>query len=257
MVSTGQVAYPCILSEVPFTNNELILARWAEYLLSLLNKVHTTACLPTLPLIPKLDVPPSFDEVVKAILCLIDNKTHSPDNIPAEIIKYGGCAMHRWLHNFNLDCWFAKCLPQQWKNDNIILKYKQMGDRTECGMSRGIFLLFVAGKVLAEIMLTRLLEHVVDLVLPESQCGFRHRRSTIDMIFVARQLLEKCREQHQDLYMAFVDQTKAFDAVNRDLLGTFYANLAALPFLLQCYDNFIPVCVLKLSRMFLSHPAFL
>ena len=67
-------------------------------------------------------------------------------------------------------------------------------------------------------MLTRLLEHVVDLVLPESQCGFRRGRSTIDMIFVARQLQEKCREQHQDLYLAFVDLTKALDTVNRDLL---------------------------------------
>ena len=38
------------------------------------------------------------------------------------------------------------------------------------------------------------------------------------MIFVARQLLEECREQHQDLCMAFVDLTKAFNTVNRDLL---------------------------------------
>ena len=79
-------------------------------------------------------------------------------------------------------------------------------------------LLSVAGKVLAEIMLSRLLEHVVDFVLPESQCGIRRGRSTIDMIFVARQLQEKCHEQHQDLCMAFVDLTKAFDTVNRDLL---------------------------------------
>ena len=67
-------------------------------------------------------------------------------------------------------------------------------------------------------MLTHLLEHVVDLVLPEYQCAFRGGRNTIDMIFVARQLQEKCREQHQDLYLAFVDLTKAFDTVNRDLL---------------------------------------
>ena len=36
--------------------------------------------------------------------------------------------------------------------------------------SHSIFLLSVACKVLAKIMLTRLLEHV-DLVLPEFQCG--------------------------------------------------------------------------------------
>ena len=70
--------------------------------------------------------------------------------------------------------------------------------------------------MLAEIMLTRLLKHV-DLILHESQCWFWRGRNTIDMIFVTRQLRKKCREQHQDLYMALVDLTKAFDTVNQDL----------------------------------------
>ena len=60
--------------------------------------------------------------------------------------------------------------------------------------------------------------HVVDPVLLESQCEFRRGHNTIDMIFVDRKLQEKCREQHQDLCMAFVDLTKEFDTVNRDLL---------------------------------------
>ena len=34
------------------------------------------------------------------------------------------------------------------------------------------------------------------------------------MIFTARQLQEKCQEQNMDLYMAFVDLTKAFDTVS-------------------------------------------
>ena len=195
----------------------------AEYLQSLLNKVHTTDPgflddLPTLPIVPKLDDPTSFDKEEKAIFSLKDDKAAGPDNNHAEVIKYGGCALHRRLHNFIHDCWSAKCLLQQWKNANIIVVHKQKGDRAECRNSRGISLPSVAGNVLAKIMLTRLLEHVVDLVLPESQCRFRRGRSTIDIILVARQLQEKCCEQHQDLQMAFVDLTRAFDAVNRDLL---------------------------------------
>ena len=107
----------------------------------------------------------------------------------------------------------------------------------------------MAGKMLAKIMLTRLLVHVVDHVLPEFQCGFRRGRCAIDMIFFARQLQEKFREQYQDIYMAFVDMTKAFDTV--------CANLAALPLSLPCYNNSIPVCVLKLSWLVLSTTAFL
>ena len=51
------------------------------------------------------------------------------------------------------------------------------------------------------------------------------------MIFVARQLQERCREQHQDLCMAFVDLTKAFDKSIETFFGTFCANLAAIPLL--------------------------
>ena len=80
-------------------NKELILERWAEYLQNLLNKVHTTDPgflddIPTLPIIQELDDPPSFDEVEKAILSLKDNKAAGPDNIPADVIRYGGCALH-------------------------------------------------------------------------------------------------------------------------------------------------------------------
>ena len=67
-------------------------------------------------------------------------------------------------------------------------------------------------------MLLRLVSSVSELILPETQCGFRRDRSTVDMVFVLRQLQEKCIEQHQELYMVFVDLTKAFDAVNRPLL---------------------------------------
>ena len=85
----------------------MILERWAEYLQNLLNKVHITHPgflddLPTLPIIPKLDDPPSFDEEGKVILSLKNNKAAGPDNIPAEVIKYGGRALHRRLHNLSL-----------------------------------------------------------------------------------------------------------------------------------------------------------
>ena len=36
------------------------------------------------------------------------------------------------------------------------------------------------------------------------------------MIFTARQLQDKCQEQNVDLYMTFVDLTKAFDTVSRE-----------------------------------------
>ena len=171
----------------------------------------------------------------RAILRL---KTTKQPVLTTSLLRYGGCALYRRLHNFILDCWSAKCLPQQWKDANIILLHKQRGDRAECGNSHGISLLSVAGKVLAKIMLTRLLEHVVVLVLPESQCGFRRGRSTIDMIFVARQLQEKGCEQHQDLYLAFVDLTKVFDTVNQDLLWNILRKFGCPPTFIAILQQF-------------------
>ena len=45
------------------------------------------------------------------------------------------------------------------------------------------------------------------------------------MIFAARQVQEKCREQNLDLYMVFVDLTKAFDTISRDGLWQILRNI--------------------------------
>ena len=69
----------------------------------------------------------------------------------------------------------------------------------------------------SRVLLNRLNEHLERSgLLPESQCGFRKNRGTIDMIFTARQLQEKCQEQNVDLYMTFVDLSKALDTVSRE-----------------------------------------
>jgi len=82
---------------------------------------------------------------------------------------------------------------------------------------RGISLLWpIAGKVLIRVLLNRLSYHVYSNdTIPESQSGLRTGRGTMDMIFTARQLQEKCREQHRHMYAIFIDLTKAFDPVSR------------------------------------------
>ena len=200
-----------------------IRSRWAEHLSELLNHINATDPflvnqLPQFPILTDLDTPPAFHEVAKAVKGLKNNKAAGPDGIPAEVFKHGGYPLLHRLHYFISAAWGAGELPQQWKDAITVIVYKRKGDRSECGNSRGISLLSVAGKVLARIMLDRLLSHVVDTLLPESQCGFRRNRSTHDMIFVTRLLQEKCREQSQNLFVAFIDLTKAFDTVNRQLL---------------------------------------
>ena len=100
------------------------------------------------------------------------------------------------------------------RDAKIITLLKNKGERSECNNYRGIFLLRIIGKIFAKVILIRpqkLTEHTY----PESQCGFRVGRSTIDMVFSLLQLYEKCREQQMLLYIAFIDLTTAFDLVSR------------------------------------------
>ena len=115
--------------------------------------------------------------------------------------------------------------------------HKNKGDRSDCNNYRGICLLSIVGKVFARVTLTHL-QSLASQVYPDSQCGLRAGRSTVDMIFSLRQLQEKCREQQQPLFLAFVDLTKAFDLVSRSGLFKILQKIDCPPKLLAIITSF-------------------
>ena len=136
-----------------------------------------------------------------------------------------------------------EAIPQDFKDASIIHLYNRKGNPQVCDNHRGISLLSIAGKILAKILLNRLNAHLDQAgLIPESQCGFRKDRGTIDMIFTARQLQEKCQEQNVDLYMTFVDLTKAFDTASRDGLWKIMAKFGCPPRYIQCCGSFMTAC---------------
>ena len=203
------------------TDKQQILNRWAEHFQSVLNcpsSVSQEALddIEQWPVLKSLSLTPSLAEVSKATRQMSSGKAAGPDGIPAEVFKHGGMKLNRKLTSLLRKIWSEETVPQEFRNANIIHLYKRKGDRASCDNHRGISLLATAGKILGRVMLNRLTEQLLHKVLPESQCGFRSGRGTADMVFTARQIQEKCREQNQDLYVVFVDLTKAFDTVNRD-----------------------------------------
>ena len=86
--------------------------------------------------------------------------------------------------------WQGRTVPQLWKDAVIQVLYKKKYP-IECGNYRGISLVAHADKVLLKIVALRLGSYLErKRLLPESQCGFRPGRSTVDTIFVVRQLQE-------------------------------------------------------------------
>ena len=149
-----------------------------------------------------LDEFPNVTETRKAIQHLSLGKAPGTDAIPAEVYKAGGLPMAEKLTELFQCMWRKEAIPQDSKNASIIHLYKRKENPQVCDNHRGNSFLLIAGKILAKILLNRLNAHLDQAgLIPESQCGFRKVRGTIDMIFAARQLQEKCQDQIVDLYM--------------------------------------------------------
>jgi hypothetical protein len=66
----------------------------------------------------------------------------------------------------------------------------------------------------------RIIEHRLRGVtnVTENQFGFIPERSTMEAIFLIRQLMERCREKKKDLHMIFIDLEKTYDKVIRNVM---------------------------------------
>jgi hypothetical protein len=52
----------------------------------------------------------------------------------------------------------------------------------------------------------------------KNQFRFIPVRSTMETIFLIKQLVERCREQKKDMHMIFIDLEEAYDKVSRNVM---------------------------------------
>lgn len=201
-----------------------VMEKWANHFKILLNKEQQEHIV--LETIHEIDAEnnqnaeqddiPTINEVGEAIKKMRNNRSPGEDDIVAELIKYGGDALRKTLHEIIKEIWKYERMPESW-NMGIICPIHKKGDKADCGNYRGITLLNTAYKILTTVINNRIKDSITDKI-GEYQCGFRPARGTTDQLFVLRQITEKCYEYDIDLNILFVDFKQAFDSVKRGKL---------------------------------------
>ena len=169
----------------------LVLGRWVWFFGTLLNaksdklRVDIIEGLHQWPITHAFGVEPTRNELIVALRSMANAKAVGPDELPIELLKLGlnrDPIVLREYHRMIKLVWHQREVPQRWRD--AVIKVLQKKDRTECGNYRGISLVAHAGKVLFNIVATRLSFYCeARNLLPEEQCGFHPHRSTTDMIF--------------------------------------------------------------------------
>jgi len=110
---------------------------------------------------------PIYKKVSDIIIKLKENKAPGTDNIPAELIKYGGYILKHIMYKLILLIWNKEQLPTEWLQGIICPIYKK-GDRATCSNYRSITFLNMAYKIFT-ILLNNRLSKIVDSKLSEAQ----------------------------------------------------------------------------------------
>jgi hypothetical protein len=106
-------------------------------------------------------------------------------------------------------------MPDEWRRSILVPIFKNKGNVQSCTNYRGIKLISHTMK-----LCQRIIEHRLRGVtnVTENQFGFMLGRSTMDVIFLIRQLMEKYRKQKKDMHMIFIDLKKAYNKVSRNVM---------------------------------------
>ena len=178
------------------------------------------------------------DEVKNAIKTLKNGKAYGWDKIPNEALKnLPDCMIDKLTILYNLIKSSGK-LPNGWNRGRVTLVHKR-GQRELLGNYRPITVLVSLSGLYSKILNERLIRVTEKHnLLGEIQNGFRKGRCAADNNFVLDTILWKSRSQKKPVHMSFVDISKAYDSVNREILwrklssigftGDFLSSLKAL-----------------------------
>jgi hypothetical protein len=117
-------------------------------------------------------------------------KTMDPNGIPIEVWRTLGDVVIVWFTKlFNL-IFRSNKMPDEWRRSILVPIFKNKGDVQSCTNYQGIKLMSHTMK-----LWKRIIEHRLRGVtnVTENQFGFMPGRLTMEVIFLIRQLMERCK----------------------------------------------------------------
>lgn len=166
----------------------------------------------------QLDGEITIEEVNISLKKLEQGKANGVDDIPTQLLKYGGDGMSHALcalFNYVLQ---TEQWPEQWSMGMIYPIYKD-GDRDDLDQYRPITLLCLVSKLFESILNRRIYNYAERHgLLSETQGGFRSEYSSIDQAWILHEILTSRLEApiKKTTCMAFLDVRKAYDTVWKD-----------------------------------------
>ena len=142
------------------------------------------------------------------------------DDIPIEVLQSEQCAEYMYLLSFFNCCFNSGSIPDIWSRGiiNPILKDPNSGTRNPNNY-RGITITSAVYKLFCSILNSRL-SNLLEMNhgLSKEQNGFRIRRSTGDHLSSLSLTVETRLKRKLNSFAIFIDFSKAYDKINRDLL---------------------------------------
>ena len=160
----------------------------------------------------------TMKEVKSMAKLLLNNKATGFDRIPNEFIKNAPDRLFSILSILFNKMKDDNVFPVGWNRGRITLIHKR-GLRVLLSNYRPITVLISLAGLYSKVLNGRLTE-VVERhnLLGEVQGGFRKGRGAAESTFILHSVLWKARSMKEDVHLGFLDVSKAYDSVNREVL---------------------------------------
>ncbi len=167
--------------------------------------------------VPVLDEAFSVHEIDAAIKHLKNGKASGDDNIRSEFLSCAKDKIKVVIANLFNKLYGSAYFPEQWSTGVIVPIHKK-GNKSDPGNYRGITLTSSMSKLLTYALNQRLLKWSAQCnVSSQSQFAYKPGYSTTDAIYVLHSALAQTMT-HSKVFCAFIDFSKAFDRIERNIL---------------------------------------